>query len=608
MVIGPYLLAALEVALTAAAATDGAVDPSVGKALRLAGYDRTFSLVRLRDGRLVHVSSAPGGAWRRIEIDRERRTARIPAGVELDLGATAKALAADRAARAAAEATADGVLVSLGGDVAVAGDPPDAGWSVGLADDHAAPFSADGPAVAIRSGGLATSGTCVRNWATATGRAHHVIDPRTGAPAKTPWRTVSVAAASCVDANTASTAADRARRRGSRLAGTAAPAGAAGAKRRLGRVRRRLAERGGGGVTLAAGNGTALWYVTRASGVVSLLLLTAGLVLGVLGTVRWRSDRWPRFAVVSIHRNLTLFAIAFVALHVLTTIADGYAPVGLKDAVIPFVSRYRPLWLGFGAVAFDLLLALVVTSLLRARIGYRAWRAVHWLAYASWPFALVHGLGTGSDSRFGWLVIITIVCAGSRGRGPRLRACSARRARYPCGREPERWQSSFALLAMVWYRGGPGKPGWAARAGTPAYILSRHSSASATPRAAKLSTTLPTSFDGQLSGRFARSSDNAGDVGVAFGAAVRGRVPAVLRLTLWGTAAGEGISMSDSSVTFAPVGIGGYSGKVVALQGNQLAADLTNASGARLRLTIVLNLDGETSTFTGSVHGDGSAS
>src|SRR5439155_7225345 len=170
---------------------------------------------------------------------------------------------------------------------------------------------------------------------------------------------------------------DGARRGSARLAGAASPARAAGAKRRLGRVRCRLARRGG--MTIAAGNGTALWYLTRASGVVSLLLLTAGLVLGILGTVRWRSDRWPRFAVVSIHRNLTLFAIAFVALHVLTTIADGYVPVGFKDAVIPFVSKYRPLWLGFGAVAFDLLLALVVTSLLRARIGYRAWRAVHWL-------------------------------------------------------------------------------------------------------------------------------------------------------------------------------------------------------------------------------------
>jgi FAD:protein FMN transferase len=206
-VIGPYLLAALEVALTAAAATDGAVDPTVGKALRLAGYDRTFSLVRLRDGALVNVSSAKGGAWRGIEVARERGTIRIPAGVELDLGATAKALAADRAARAAAKATDDGVLVSLGGDVAVAGEPPPAGWSIGLADDHATPFPAGGPAVAIRSGGLATSGTCVRSWATAAGQAHHIIDPSSGTPAETPWRTVSVAAASCVDANTASTAA-----------------------------------------------------------------------------------------------------------------------------------------------------------------------------------------------------------------------------------------------------------------------------------------------------------------------------------------------------------------------------------------------------------------
>ena len=207
VVVGPYLLAALEVAVTAAEATGGAVDPTVGKALRLAGYDRTFALVRLRDGRVVRVSSAPAGAWREIEIDAERSTARIPAGVELDLGATAKALAADRAARAAAEATGDGVLVSLGGDVAVAGEPPVAGWSVGVADDHAAPFSAEGPTVGIQSGGLATSGTSVRAWATASGRAHHIIDPGTGAPAKTPWRTVSVAAASCVDANTASTAA-----------------------------------------------------------------------------------------------------------------------------------------------------------------------------------------------------------------------------------------------------------------------------------------------------------------------------------------------------------------------------------------------------------------
>src|SRR5689334_2259923 len=164
---------------------------------------------------------------------------------------------------------------------------------------------------------------------------------------------------------------------------------------------------------LFAGNGTALWYLTRGSGVVALFLLTAGLVLGVIGTLRWRSERWPRFAVVDIHRNLTLFAIVFVVVHVVSTVLDGYAPIGLKDAVIPFLSHYRPVWLGLGALAFDLLVALVVTSLLRARIGYRAWRLFHWAAYAAWPIALVHGLGSGSDARFAWFRVVTLACAAA---------------------------------------------------------------------------------------------------------------------------------------------------------------------------------------------------
>jgi methionine sulfoxide reductase heme-binding subunit len=359
-------------------------------------------------------------------------------------------------------------------------------------------------------------------------------------------------------------------------------------------------------VTLAAGNGTALWYLTRASGVVALLLLTGGLVLGILGSVRWRSERWPRFAVVSIHRNLTLFVVVFVALHVLTTIADGYAPVGLKDAIIPFLSRYRPLWLGFGALSFDLLLALIVTSLLRVRIGYGAWRAVHWLAYASWPFALVHGLAAGSDARFAWLRIVTILCmaaVGAAGAVRLQRAAGPPALRAGIGAAA----LTVAALGLVWYQGGPGKRGWAARAGTPSYILRRHASKSSLAAATTTSTALPRSFDGQLTGRFARSSDNAGDVGIAFGAAVRGRVPAVLRLTLWGTSAGEeGVAMSDSSVSFNPAGPG-YSGKVVGLEGNQVVADLTSSSGAHLRVTIVLNIDNATGTFTGSVHGDASA-
>jgi sulfoxide reductase heme-binding subunit YedZ len=359
-------------------------------------------------------------------------------------------------------------------------------------------------------------------------------------------------------------------------------------------------------VILAAGNGTALWYLTRASGVVALLLLTAGLVLGILGSVRWRSERWPRFAVVSIHRNLTLFVVVFVVLHVLTTLADGYAPVGLKDAIIPFLSRYRPLWLGFGALAFDLLLALIVTSLLRARIGYPAWRAVHWLAYASWPFALVHGLAAGSDARFAWLRTVTIVCILAVGAAGAVRL---QRAAGPPALRAGIGAAALAVgaLGLIWYEGGPGKRGWARRAGTPSYILRRHGSTSSLA-ATTTSTALPKSFDGQLTGRFARSSDDVGEVGIAFGAAVHGHVPAVLRLTLWGTSAGEeGVAMSDSSVSFAPASGPGYSGKVVGLEGNQVVADLTASSGARLRLTIILNLDNSTRTFSGSVHGDASA-
>jgi|SRR5579862_2567480 len=205
--VGELLWNALTIALRAAELTDGIVDPTVGRTLRLAGYDRTFLRVRLRDGRLVEPSFEQAGHWRAVELDEERRLARVPAGIELDLGATAKALAADTVAAAATELTGCGVLVSLGGDVAVAGQAPVAGWPVRIADDQAAPLDAPGPTVAIWAGGLATSSTTVRRWLTAAGEQNHLVDPRTGRAAETPWRTVTVAARSCVEANVASTAA-----------------------------------------------------------------------------------------------------------------------------------------------------------------------------------------------------------------------------------------------------------------------------------------------------------------------------------------------------------------------------------------------------------------
>jgi thiamine biosynthesis lipoprotein len=205
--VSALLAEALAVALRAAALTDGLVDPTVGRSLRLLGYDRDFTEVSARDGRRFRARLAPVPGWRAVELDRAAATARVPAEVELDLGATAKALGADRAAAAAGTAAGCAVLVSLGGDVAVGGAPSAEGWAVRLAGDHAAPVDGAGPVVVLRQGGLATSSTTVRRWRAGDATLHHVVDPRTGRSADTPWRTVTVAADSCVDANIASTAA-----------------------------------------------------------------------------------------------------------------------------------------------------------------------------------------------------------------------------------------------------------------------------------------------------------------------------------------------------------------------------------------------------------------
>jgi FAD:protein FMN transferase len=197
--VGPLLAEAIAVALRAARLTGGMVDPTIGEALVLAGYDRDFAQLRPTTGPLRAVR-VPG--WHAVKLDREHALLTLPRGVRLDLGATAKALAADRAAAAAARAADEaGVLVNLGGDIAVAGTAPAQGWTVGVGDDHRGPAD---QTLTIRGGGLATSSTVVRCWG--PGR-HHIIDPRTGIPAGPHWRTASVAAASCVDANTASTAA-----------------------------------------------------------------------------------------------------------------------------------------------------------------------------------------------------------------------------------------------------------------------------------------------------------------------------------------------------------------------------------------------------------------
>jgi thiamine biosynthesis lipoprotein ApbE len=208
--VGPLLLDALEVALRGAELTGGDVDPTVGRALELAGYDRDWRLLAAPTGQpapAAHVVARLRAGWRAVQLDRRSSTVRLPRGIRLDLGATAKAWAADRAAAAAAGSAGCGVLAGIGGDMAAAGTPPAEGWRVRVTDDHRSAPTAPGQTVSINSGGLATSGTAVRRWSHEGRAMHHIIDPDTGLPVRETWRTVSVAATSCTDANIAATAA-----------------------------------------------------------------------------------------------------------------------------------------------------------------------------------------------------------------------------------------------------------------------------------------------------------------------------------------------------------------------------------------------------------------
>ncbi len=156
---------------------------------------------------------------------------------------------------------------------------------------------------------------------------------------------------------------------------------------------------------------TAFWYASRATGIVSLLLLTAVLVLGILVSRQGRLPGLPRFAVTGIHRNLSLLSVAFIAVHVVTAVLDSYVHIPLLSAVIPFASGYERLWLGLGAISVDLMIAMIVTSLLRGRMNRTVWRAVHLLAYASWPVAFAHSLGSSTDLHQGWLLFLAFGCA-----------------------------------------------------------------------------------------------------------------------------------------------------------------------------------------------------
>jgi sulfoxide reductase heme-binding subunit YedZ len=363
-------------------------------------------------------------------------------------------------------------------------------------------------------------------------------------------------------------------------------------------------------VLATVGHGsTALWYLTRATGLVSLVLLSATVVLGTVASVGWTSDRWPRFLSQSVHRNLSLFCIVLIGVHVVTTVADGYVPIGLADAVIPFRSPYRPIWVGLGAVAFDMLLAVGITSALRRRIGVAAWRGVHWLAYACWPIAVVHGLGSGSDARLPGATLVFVLCTTGVAAAVAWRL-AAGRARSVTWRLGGAVAGAAVLVVIAAFAlVGPLRPGWSHRAGTSAALLAQLSgSASAsfssappsnppstsTPPAAEIPTA---PFETTVSGTVATSPPGAdGDAVVTLGMRLAdSSVP--LQVRIIGPAVNGGVALHRSEVTF-----GQLHGQVTALDGSTIGANVTGPTGS-LSLTMNLSLDPRAGTLTGQLSG-----
>jgi hypothetical protein len=331
-----------------------------------------------------------------------------------------------------------------------------------------------------------------------------------------------------------------------------------------------------------------LWFATRATGLTALVLLTATVVLGILTSVRFATPRWPRFVTVAVHRNLSLLTIAFTGLHVLTTATDPFASISLVSAVVPFTSGYRPFWLGLGAVAFDLLLAVLITSLLRVRIRPRTWRAVHWAGYVCWPVALVHGLGTGTDGAARWVLAVTAACtlAAATAGGWRLVAGWPAHAGLRVASAVA--AAVVALATAGWAWAGPLQPGWARRSGTPAGLLARP--AGSTSQAAAPSAFPPVPFRVSVSGTVSFAPAGSGQrtvtLALADGSAVK------LKIALSGPAVPGGVQLASSSVSLGPPAAPArYTGHLVALDGPAMQAVV---SGAGTRLSLAIELSSQT--------------
>lgn len=325
----------------------------------------------------------------------------------------------------------------------------------------------------------------------------------------------------------------------------------------------------------------ALWYTTRATGVIALVLLTITVVLGIVGVSRLESTRWPRLVTALLHKNISLLVTVFLGVHIATTLLDSFVKISPVAAILPFASSYRPFWLGLGAIAFDLILALIATSLLRSRLSYRAWRAVHVMAYASWPIALWHGLGTGTDARLPWLLALDGLCvlavAGALAWRARLMPAGTLRAAALTA------AIAVPLATTILAITGPLRTGWATRAGTPPPL------AGGPPSATTSGSGHWVTFTGHAA--LTRTPGSEHEV-ITIRASTAGNNARDLIVVLAGTKDDGGIEMSAGSVRVSAVGgVPAWTGPVTSLSGPHLTAAVHRPGGGaeEVRLSLVIH-------------------
>lgn len=349
---------------------------------------------------------------------------------------------------------------------------------------------------------------------------------------------------------------------------------------------------------LGAAGPSALWYLTRATGAVSLVLLTVSLALGIANVGRLQRPGWPRFVVEGVHRNVSLLAIVVLAVHIVTSLLDPFAGIRLIDAFIPFTGSYRPIWLGLGAFASDLLLAVAITSMVRRRLGHAIWRATHWLAYLCWPVAVMHTVGTGSDVKQLWLLALTAACI--------VTVIVAVWVRIGVGWPVQRRLRAGAVAASIalpaafvaWMPGGPLGKDWARRAGTPAAILAKASGASVS----STSSTTIGSFQAAVTGTLSQSAAAGGQVAIDISLSAPGAPLTQLHVQIVGPqTSGGGVQMSSSAVTAGTAANPGrFSGAVTSLSGTSIVAAVGSTTQS-LTIALALQINAQTGAVAGTL-------